>query len=221
MSRLIWIYAVCKNLLLSHMAVKGLNVKAWYEVLQYSFGKRKSSLYMLQQEKNYILWSASHEQSIIRAIAFHSYTLKYPIILLTNTEGPDQIARMSLSAYAWRHVSARLGVRNDLFSNSIHCSVYGNSYTRFKPTQQSYCRSYLCVTYVAASVSFLRSVFVSGLFCFVRELFCDSFFVSFSTLFGALGWLCFVIETFLVIPIFTSQSITINIIIDNIYSVII
>ena len=56
----------------------------------------------------------AHAQSIIRAFALHSYILKYPMILLADSEGPDQTARMRrliwafavrIRSYIRRHVS--------------------------------------------------------------------------------------------------------------------
>ena len=38
----------------------------------------------------------AHAQSIIRAFAFHSYILWYPMILLADSEGPDQTAQADL-----------------------------------------------------------------------------------------------------------------------------
>ena len=48
-----------------------------------------------------------YAQNIIRAFALHSYILLHPIILLANSEDPDQTAQMpSLSVYPRRHAFA-------------------------------------------------------------------------------------------------------------------
>ena len=79
----------------------------------------------------------AHAQSIIRAFALHSYILKYPMILLADSEGPDQTARMRrliwafavrIRSYIRRHVShgaARIKTHFFLFSlkSPIFCKA--------------------------------------------------------------------------------------------------
>ena len=43
----------------------------------------------------------SHAQSIIRVFALNYYVLQYPMILLADSEGPDQTARMRRLIWAF------------------------------------------------------------------------------------------------------------------------
>ena len=60
--------------------------------------KQKSAL---NKRKNVDSDQPEHAQSIIRALALHSYIMWYPVILLADREGPDQTARMRRLIWAF------------------------------------------------------------------------------------------------------------------------
>ena len=62
---------------------------------------------------------------IIRASTFHSYALKYPIILLADSKGPDQTARMRLLIWAFFHM------RKAAFGFLIHSSAFSHAESNF------------------------------------------------------------------------------------------
>ena len=58
----------------------------------FPFGPRQAKMCLRTGAKFADSDHLSHALSIIRAFAFKSYTLFYPMILLGNTKGPDQTA---------------------------------------------------------------------------------------------------------------------------------
>ena len=66
----------------------------------------------------------THMRSIILTLALHSYILKYPIILLADSIGPDPMSRSSAQKIqqSWNvALTKRVGVYKVLFLPRLYC----------------------------------------------------------------------------------------------------